>query len=114
MKKAKWILKVFLIFKILIYLLLKQNLNNIAAEIPGKNVKIPDNQLRQTPPHIEVNARGEELHLSEFLKTFKYNNEMKLQLIKDLKSINLKSWFHRSGHEVLLFFFINICMIFFF
>jgi len=71
-------------------------------------LKIVDNQSKKTPPHIEMNANGEELHLGEFLKTFKYNNQMKSQFIKDLKSINLKSWFHRSGNDVNFFFYIYI------
>ena len=65
----------------------------------GKKLKLD----HHAPIHKnELNSKGDEIqYLSEFMRTFKYNNDLKNQLIKDLKSLNLKSWFRKSGEEVI-------------
>lgn len=70
----------------------------------GKKLKLDEN--RSIPMSSTNNNNNsspiDDLQLiNQTIKNFRLDDDQKTQLIKDLKALNLKSWFSRSDHEVI-------------
>jgi len=67
-------------------------------DMGGQKSKLGDNKAGQMPSQNQM--IDETQHIRELMLNFKYNADLKTQLAKDLKALNLKAWFCRSGNEV--------------
>lgn len=70
----------------------------------GKKLKLDENRSipTSTANNNTNNSPIDDLQLiNQMIKNFRLDDDQKTQLIKDLKALNLKSWFCRSDQEVI-------------
>lgn len=71
----------------------------------GKKLKLDEN--RSVPANNQIflnnnqNAEEETL-LNQLIKNCKMDHDLKSQIMKDLKLLNLRNWFYRSDQEVIV------------